>query len=241
MSTTAVSTGVSAGPDILAWLRTGLSVLFVVALPLLLISTDLRWLVTDRNLILTGFHDNDVALTPGLDEPQLERIADAFVAYFTAPPGPLQLQVTVGGRNRPLFNAREVAHMEDVQALIQAFFRIQVIAAVIVLARLLVALFAERSAAWLGRDLLCGAVLVVAIVVVVGGAAIIDFDDTWTLFHQIAFRNDLWELDPRTDYLIMLFPEPFWFTATLRLAIAMTLETLALAVVGFLAWRWAPR
>lgn len=241
MSTTAVTTGVSAGPDVVAWLRTALSIIFVIALPLLLISTDLRWLVTDRDLILGGFRDNDVALTTGLDEPQLEKIADAFVAYFNAPPGPLQMQVTVSGQSRPLFNDREVAHMEDVQALIQTFFRIQYVAAAVVLARLLVALLVERSAAWLGRDMLFGAALVVAIVLIVGGAAVLDFDDTWTLFHHIAFRNDLWELDPRTDYLIMLFPEPFWFVCTLRLALAMTLETLALAVVGFITWRWAPR
>jgi integral membrane protein (TIGR01906 family) len=59
-----------------------------------------------------------------------------------------------------------------------------------------------------------------------------DFDALWTRFHQIAFRNDLWQLDPTRDYLIMLFPEPFWFTATLRMATTVALQTVVVAVVG---------
>ena len=72
----------------------------------------------------------------------------------------------------------------------------------------------------------------VALVVLVGVLSLMDFDGLWTRFHQIAFRNDLWQLDPTTDYLIMLFPEPFWFTATIRMATTVALQTVLLAAVG---------
>ncbi len=36
--------------------------------------------------------------------------------------------------------------------------------------------------------------------------AAIDFDSLFVLFHRIAFTNDLWLLDPRTDLLIRLMP-----------------------------------
>ena len=62
--------------------------------------------------------------------------------------------------------------------------------------------------------------------------SLMDFDALWTRFHQIAFRNDLWQLDPSRDYLIMLFPEPFWFTATINMAISVALQTVLIAVVG---------
>ena len=39
--------------------------------------------------------------------PQLERIADAFVAYFQGPPGQIQMQVTAFGQPRLLFNDRK--------------------------------------------------------------------------------------------------------------------------------------
>jgi integral membrane protein (TIGR01906 family) len=223
---------VNAGPDLLDWVRGLVSIAFVLLLPMLIIGTSLRSLVTDRDFMLRGFRDYGVAATTGLDDPQLQRIADAFVAYFQGPPGQIQLQVTAFGRSRLLFNDREVAHMEDVQALIQFFLRMQVVAAAVVVMRILVAVFLDRGVVNLGRDMLISTALMVTLVVLVGIASAIDFDSLWTRFHQIAFRNDLWLLDPTQDYLIMLFPEPFWFAATIRMATSVAVQTLIVALVG---------
>jgi integral membrane protein (TIGR01906 family) len=83
--------------------------------------------------------------------------------------------------------------------------------------------------------------VIVALVVLVGVLSLLDFDALWTRFHQIAFRNDLWQLDPNSDYLIMLFPEPFWFTATIRMATSVALQTALVALLGVglvLSPRW---
>jgi integral membrane protein (TIGR01906 family) len=182
--------------------------------------------------MLRGFRENQVATTTGLDDPQLQRIADAFVAYFQGPPGQIQMQVTAFGQSRLLFNDKEVAHMEDVQSLIQFFLRMQLVAAAVVVLRLGVALAFDHAAAPIGRELLWSTALMVALVVLVGVLSLMDFDALWTRFHQIAFRNDLWQLDPAHDYLIMLFPEPFWFTATIRMATTVALQTVLVAVIG---------
>src|ERR1700730_7800443 len=131
-----VAARVSAAPDILDWVRGLVSLACVLLLPLLITGTSLRGLVTDRDFMLKGFQDNRVALTTGLDDAQLARIADAFVAYFQGPPGQIQMQVTAFGQPRALFNDREVAHMEDVQALIQWFLRMQFVAAAVVAIRI---------------------------------------------------------------------------------------------------------
>jgi integral membrane protein (TIGR01906 family) len=52
----------------------------------------------------------------------------------------------------------------------------------------------------------------------VGLLALVGFETLFTLFHHISFANDLWQLDPRRDYLIMMFPLGFWFDATMRVA-----------------------
>jgi integral membrane protein (TIGR01906 family) len=223
---------VSAAPEVWEWIRGAVSFAFVVLLPLLVISTSLRGLVTDRDLLLQGFRDNQVSRTTGLDQPQLERIADAFVAYFQGPPGQIQMQVTVQGQSRPLFNQREVEHMEDVQALIQWFLRMQIVCAAVAAIRVGFAVLVDRSPEPLGRDLLWSAALMVGLLVLVGVLSLLDFTELWTRFHQIAFRNDLWQLDPTRDYLIMLFPEPFWFTATIRMATSVAIQTLLLALAG---------
>jgi integral membrane protein (TIGR01906 family) len=234
MRTTAspVAARVSAAPDLLVWLRGLVSVVFVLLLPLLIIGTSLRGLVTDRAFILQGFRDYDVASTTGLDDAQLQRIADAFVAYFEGPPGQIQMQVTAFGQSRPLFNDKEVAHMQDVQALIQFFLRMQIVAGVVVVIRVLMAVGLERDPVPIGRDMLVSTALMVALVVLVGVLSLIDFDALWTRFHQIAFRNDLWLLDPTRDYLIMLFPEPFWYAATIRTATSVALQTALVALLG---------
>jgi integral membrane protein (TIGR01906 family) len=223
---------VSVTPDLLAWVRGLASLAFVLLLPLLVISTSLRGLITDRDFMLRGFRDNQVATTTGLDDTQLARIADAFVAYLQGPPGQIQMQVTAFGQSRALFNDREVTHMEDVQALIQWFLRMQLVAAAVVVVRVAVGVAFDRSPVPIGREMLWSTGLMVALVVAVGLLSLMDFEALWTRFHQIAFRNDLWQLDPTRDYLIMLFPEPFWFTATIRMATSVAVQTLALAVVG---------
>jgi integral membrane protein (TIGR01906 family) len=231
-STARINSRVSAAPELLDWLRSLVSLAFVLLLPLLIIGTSLRGLVTDRDFMLRGFRDNQVGATTGLDDVQLQRIADAFVTYFQSPPGQIQMQVTAFGQSRPLFNEKEVAHMEDVQALIQVFLRLQIIAAAVVILRVAFALAVDRAVVPLGRDLLWSTGLMVGLVVLVAVLSLLDFEALWTRFHQVAFRNDLWLLDPRTDYLIMLFPEPFWFAATIRIATSVALQTVLVGVLG---------
>ncbi|HYY88888.1 MAG TPA: TIGR01906 family membrane protein [Chloroflexota bacterium] len=239
---TTVAHGVSAAPDVvLDWLRALISLAFVVLLPLLLISIGLRGLVTDRDLLLRGFRDNRVDVSTGLDQPQLERVADSFVAYFQAPPGPLQMQVQTRGQSRPLFSDREVQHMQDVQALVQLFLRLGQLAGAVLLVRALVALTLDHSTVPIGRELLWSAALVVTLVVIIGLLSLVDFTELWRRFHQVAFRNDLWQLDPTRDDLIMLFPEPFWYTATIRLATTVGLETVGVALLGALLAFVVPR
>ncbi len=142
------------------------------------------------------------------------------------------MQVTAFGQPRALFNDREVTHMQDVQALIQWFLRMQVVAAAVVVPRVAIAVLFDHSPGPIGREMLWSSGLMVALVVLVALLSLMDFEALWTRFHQIAFRNNLWQLDPTRDYLIMLFPEPFWFTATIRMATTVAVQTLVLVVTG---------
>src|SRR5213082_125499 len=159
-----VAARVIASPDLLDWVRGLVSLVFVLLVPMLIIGTSLRALVTNRDLMLRGFRDNQVAMTTGLDPPQLERIADAFVAYFQGPPGQIQMQVTAFGQSRALFNDKEVQHMEDVQSLIQFFLRMQIVAAAVVVVRIAAALALDRQPTPLGRDMLLSTGLMVALI-----------------------------------------------------------------------------
>ena len=67
---------------------------------------------------------------------------------------------------------------------------------------------------------------------VVGLASLVSFRPLFTLFHQLSFSNELWQLDPATSYLVRMFPLGFWRDATLLIGLASVVQALFLAAVG---------
>ena len=75
-------------------------------------------------------------------------------------------------------------------------------------------------------------IAVLAAVTAVVVAAVIDFDSLFILFHKIAFTNDLWLLDPRTDLLIRLMPIEFFVSYAAIIGGLWLLGMVALLVVS---------
>ncbi|HLH21143.1 MAG TPA: TIGR01906 family membrane protein [Chloroflexota bacterium] len=223
------------GPRGLLRLGAGLATaLCVVALPLGLVAANVRAVTLDRSFYLTEFARYDRGAFVGLAPDELRLVADAFIAYFQGPPSRLDVRLPRGGTLQPLFNERELAHMEDVQALMHLVFRVQA------LAFAYVALYALGGLAWgrraflplAAKVLVAGGVLTLGIIGVLGALAATDFSDLFLEFHLLSFSNDLWLLDPRTDNLIRLFPQEFFLDAAMRVVVFTVVEALALAVVG---------
>ena len=83
----------------------------------------------------------------------------------------------------------------------------------------------------LNRLLRWGGGVTLGLVALVGLGSLVGFDRLFLAFHLISFSNDLWQLDPRRDYLIAMFPQGFFFDATMLIALAVILEAVALVVV----------
>lgn len=62
-----------------------------------------------------------------------------------------------------------------------------------------------------------GAVFAVALALI--GIISTDFSKYFIVFHKIFFNNDLWVLDPRTDMLINIVPEGFFFDTAAQIAL----------------------
>ncbi len=70
-----------------------------------------------------------------------------------------------------------------------------------------------------------------------GLGTLLNFDRLFLQFHLLSFANDFWLLDPTKDYLIMLFPEGFWFDAIFFGALAILGLALILGgVAGGYLW-----
>ena len=211
-----------------------LPALFILAIPLLLVTNSVTWAVNDLRLYRHGFDTYDVPRVTGIDREGLVAAARQIRGYFNSTEEPLAIRATIFGEERDLFNQQEVLHMRDVKRLIRGVYGIDVAAAVYIFGFIGVGFFLRRRlfAPALSKYLLMGSGLTLALVVLVGVISLLGFDSLFQFFHEVSFSNDLWLLDPRTDYLIMMFPRNFWFDATLFVAFASTGQAIALGIVA---------
>ena len=75
-------------------------------------------------------------------------------------------------------------------------------------------------------------ILTVALLVVIGLAALVNFDWIFLWFHRLFFTSDTWVFNPATDYLIMMFPAGFFYDAALFIAGANVAEALVIGGIG---------
>ena len=224
------------------WLVKITQILFVLALPLLIVSASITWAVNDKGLYQQGFDDYHIFQRTGISQLDLRVVGADIRRYFNSSEEPLSVRTRVYGVERNLFNAREVAHMRDVKNLIQKVYLVLAVAGAYLVAAIIGGIFWYRGSSLDQLALLFhwGGWLTLVLIMGVGLLALTGFDALFLKFHQISFSNDLWQLDPRTDYLIMLFPQGFWFDASMR--VGLSAVTAALGFIGasavFLGLRW---
>jgi len=133
-----------------------------------------------------------------------------------------------------LFNQREVAHLRDVKGLIRLDYWVLLGTLIYALAYAGVSLFWRRQRYWrrLARAVVGGSGITLALMLALGLGALLNFDQLFWQFHLISFANELWQLDPTKDYLIMLFPQGFWYDTTLFCALATVFGAGVLGGVG---------
>ncbi len=227
------------------------SLTFVVALPLFLVLTNVRVAASEPRIQILGFAAYDVAATTGVARIELDEAARDLSRYFRDDRQALGTRVHIDGEEVALFNPREVGHMRDVKALMQTVFRLQEFAFVYVALYICLAVLwtRERSLRRLARLSLSAGLLTCALLGFAAAAMLVGFEELFVQFHLLSFSNDLWQLDPRTDRLIQMFPLDFWFQVSIAVGVISILEGAAIAAVsavylvrsGREPWRGRPR
>ncbi len=211
--------------------------LFILCLPILLLTASIGWGVNSSWLYEYGFEKYNVGQTTGLAEVELEKAATGLISYFNSGEANISLTVIKDGKPFELFNQREVAHLRDVKGLIRLDYWVLLGTLIYVLTYAGVSLFWRRGRyrRRLGWGVISGGGITLALMLAMGLGTLINFDQLFLQFHLFSFTNELWQLDPTKDYLIMLFPQGFWYDA----AIFCTLVTVGLAIIlGGVAGGW---
>ena len=203
--------------------------LFILCLPILLLTVSIGWAVNSHWLYTYGFEKYNVSQTTGIAEVELEKAATGLIGYFNSGEANISLTVIKDGEPFELFNQREIAHLKDVKGLIRLDYWVLLGTLIYVLSYAGVSLFWRRGKYWrrLGWGVVSGSGITLALMLAIGLGILLNFDQLFYQFHLIGFTNELWQLDPAKDYLIMLFPGGFWYDA----AIFCALATVGLAII----------
>jgi integral membrane protein (TIGR01906 family) len=207
--------------------------LFILCLPVLLITTSVKIAANSSELYRYGFNKYDISQVTGLSPAELDKVTTGLISYFNSNQEYIDLTVIKDGKPFTLFNEREAGHLKDVKGLFRLVWWLllgTLIYSVIYAALNYTVWKDRRRVAW---ALIGGSGLTIALVIGLGLMISLNFDQFFYDFHLISFANNLWQLDPSTDYLIMLFPQGFWFDA----AVLCTILTAALALfLGGTGW-----
>jgi integral membrane protein (TIGR01906 family) len=207
--------------------------LFIVCLPVLLLTASVSWAVNSLWLYKYGFEKYSVGQTTGLAQLELDRAATGLIGYFNSGDEDINLTVMKDGESLVLFNEREVAHLRDVKGLFRLVYRVLLGVLIYALVYVGISIFWWRDRRKLSWSLVGGSCLTLVLMLALGLGTLLNFDWLFRQFHLISFANDLWMLDPTRDYLIMLFPRGFWYDASLFCALATIVGAVILGGVGW--------
>lgn len=193
-----------------------LKIPIVLLIPLVLVIGSVRLLVTDQYLAFE-YGKADFPTDPfGFDQVQRLTYASANFRYVreNQPPEVLANQQLDGAL---LYNTRELKHMQDVQNVYQAVWRLWQIAFGLLIIAALALAWQAGTRPTLAVALQWGGLLTAGLVAIVGLLAVVAWQVWFVAFHEIFFAPGTWTFN-YSDTLIRLFPEKFWFDAALTIA-----------------------
>jgi integral membrane protein (TIGR01906 family) len=210
--------------------------LFMLCLPVLLITASLGWAANSLWLYRYSFEKYNVSQTTGLADETLENIYAELINYFNSDADSIAITVVKDDESFELFNQREIIHLRDVKGLIQLDYGVGLGTLAYVLAYAGVCLFWRKPGYWrhLAWGLVGGGSITLGLMLALGLGILFGFEELFWQFHVISFSNQFWLLDPTKDYLKMLFPDGFFYNATVLCA-AIT-ATLAIILGGVGGW-----
>jgi integral membrane protein (TIGR01906 family) len=213
--------------------------LFAIGVLFFLVSVNLRTVINSGWLYSIGANNFNTLERTGMTKGEYLRVTKEIKRYFNSNEEPLQVKAVVFGSEEEIFTTREVRHMSDVKLMVRGLTKVQWYSFFYMLSLLVLGWFLwGRKALWarIAKGLMWGSVLTIATLAIVGLASLIGFDTAFIWFHEIAFENNRWLLN-KNDYLLRMFPENFFLTATLIVAGMTVAQALITGVVAWLFLR----
>jgi integral membrane protein (TIGR01906 family) len=193
-------------------------VISILLFPILLV-TGVELVAFDQTFYARQYERLNTAQEIGMSDEDLNRVTLELTDYIRDKTDSLDhITAVIDGAQRKVFNQREIAHMVDVKELFQFAGKVRNFSLIGVLI-LLISLFllSRRKPLWyLAVSYLAASALLLLLLLIAVPVVQADFTYYWNQFHYLFFDNDLWILNPATDIMIQMVPQPFFNKAVFR-------------------------
>ena len=217
--------------------------IFIGLVPVFLITANVRLVINLPALYSYGYdrYEDEITRYMNIERDDYIDGGRQIRDYFNNDAEELDVRVVVGGILRSIYSEREVLHMSDVKDLVRGVYRLGELSALYLFAFAVAGMFFEpwrRSLHRTAWHMAMGGAVTLGLVVLVGLGALAGFERLFLAFHEVSFSNDLWQLNPRTDYLIAMFPEGFFFDATILIAVLIIVQSTVLVAPRWVGAAW---
>jgi len=188
--------------------------IFILCFPILFLSTSLAWGFNSTWIFNYGFQKYDVSNSTGIPKTELDKIGGSWLYYINSGDEYWHISLTQNGQTFELFTQEEQVHFRDVKQLIWLDYRFLIVSLVLVVAYIVAAIFWRRGKYLksMARSVIWGSGITVLLIIILGAASFLDFDQLFLQLHHLIFTNQFWSAQ---GYMLMLFPGGFWFDAAL--------------------------
>lgn len=186
---------------------------------------------------LVGWTEAEITAYIGMDAATQQACAESICDYFAGRAAELDFILPDGTH---AFNAKELSHMQDVRGLIMLGVKVLIALGGLIAACGIGIFIAKRTvparaASQALRDgMKTGAAALLVIVIVLVLFALADFRAAFELFHRLAFTNEDWLLDPRTDRLIRMMPQNLFETLCIQSVLGALILPMLAAGAGMI-------
>ena len=162
-------------------------------------------------------------------------VTHEMMDYLRGDGDTLSVTTTVEGQEQDFFNEQDRFHMGEVRDLFIGGLNIRLGACVAAVLCILFLIITHADfkkiiprSYWIALGVTGAAVLLIGI------AAVIDFNAVFVQFHHIFFDNDLWIFDPAEDYMIRMLPEGLFYDMVIRIGAIFVVGLVVLLVLSFI-------
>jgi integral membrane protein (TIGR01906 family) len=178
------------------------------------------------------YETHGIEETTKMNDEHFMEVTNKMMDYLMGRRDSLDMKAEIDGEIQEVFGEREKAHMIDVKSLFVSGRIIRNISAIILFVFITTSFFLKPKLffGWI-QSLKAFFITSFLLIGFLGALFYFNFSKYFIIFHKIFFNNDLWILDPKTDVLINMVPEIFFFQTTMLIVALFVIMVLGVMII----------